>query len=667
MNKKYILLVLAGLLIIGGMAFFTMNAVQADTAEEIYKKAKAAFENEEYEESAELYHDVLDMDPSHEKARLELGESYIALSDYEAAVQVLNDGIYENPESSSNYIALSDVFLLQKKVGKAVSTLSKGLNYSDQEPIQKKLDQINDKISVHLERSMVQKGYKRDLELVWEDNEGNPVSLEADWKVEDPAIGEIVLDEESGSNQFSADSTGTTVVTAVWESLTYSKEVEVAEQVLDEVTVEPENIEPLAVGQTVEISVEGKDEAGEEMEIAPEWSTEKELIEIEAQEDSDEISVTAVKEGIDTLTLEYQTYKHEMKVKVQGDENLIETDAEGNGTVSVFPDMDTYPTGEEITFDAHPEDGWEFVRWEGDIDSDETDASVNWTVEGSMAVTAVFEPVSYDLDLSIEGEGRIVRDSLATNYSHLADVSLRPRAADGWEFVRWEGSYAGTEADIHVSMDEDKSLTAVFEKKADEEPEESVEEEPETEPESEPVPQPEPAVYQLNVGINGQGNIHKDKSGSQFSKGTTVNLSAVPKDGWTFAGWSTGSYSSNISITMNSDRAISANFKKKAEPEPDPEPKPEPDPEPEPAPEPEPKPEPEPERFTLSTSVEGEGSVEASEKDVQAGGNITVTASPAEGWTFVRWKGDLSGSKRSATFMMDKDKSVTAVFERKEE
>lgn len=43
--------------------------------------------------------------------------------------------------------------------------------------------------------------------------------------------------------------------------------------------------------------------------------------------------------------------------------------------------------------------------------------------------------------------------------------------------------------------------------------------------------------------------------------------------------------------------------------------------------------------------------------------SVTVTATPAAGFVFVRWEGDLSGSTNPATITMSSDKAIVAVFE----
>jgi len=69
-------------------------------------------------------------------------------------------------------------------------------------------------------------------------------------------------------------------------------------------------------------------------------------------------------------------------------------------------------------------------------------------------------------------------------------------------------------------------------------------------------------------------------------------------------------------------------------------------------------------RFSLATATSGQGSVELSPAGgrYDAGEEVTLTAAPDPGWTFVRWEGDLSGSENPEMLEMDGDRSVTAIF-----
>jgi len=66
----------------------------------------------------------------------------------------------------------------------------------------------------------------------------------------------------------------------------------------------------------------------------------------------------------------------------------------------------------------------------------------------------------------------------------------------------------------------------------------------------------------------------------------------------------------------------------------------------------------------LDVSMLGSGSVNLTNGWYVEGSNYTITATPAEGWLFTGWGGDLSGgyTASNAILHMDSDKHVTAVF-----
>lgn len=69
--------------------------------------------------------------------------------------------------------------------------------------------------------------------------------------------------------------------------------------------------------------------------------------------------------------------------------------------------------------------------------------------------------------------------------------------------------------------------------------------------------------------------------------------------------------------------------------------------------------------FTLSVlSLPSQGgTVEPGTSQQAENANVTLTATPAAGWKFVRWEGDASGTNASTSITMTSNKAVVAVFE----
>ncbi len=72
--------------------------------------------------------------------------------------------------------------------------------------------------------------------------------------------------------------------------------------------------------------------------------------------------------------------------------------------------------------------------------------------------------------------------------------------------------------------------------------------------------------------------------------------------------------------------------------------------------------------YQLTTSAEPAeaGSVSQSAREANEGESITITATPNEHWVFDRWGGDHTGSDNPATVLMDSDKSITALYKKRE-
>ena len=68
--------------------------------------------------------------------------------------------------------------------------------------------------------------------------------------------------------------------------------------------------------------------------------------------------------------------------------------------------------------------------------------------------------------------------------------------------------------------------------------------------------------------------------------------------------------------------------------------------------------------YTLTTAVDspGTGLVAPSGGQYEAGAQVTITASPAGGYTFDRWSGSASDTSPTISITMNHDHSITANF-----
>lgn len=152
----------------------------------------------------------------------------------------------------------------------------------------------------------------------------------------------------------------------------------------------------------------------------------------------------------------------------------------------------------------------------------------------------------------------------------------------------------------------------------------------------------DPVIYILTATANPAEGGSVSPSSQQYDSGDVATVTANPSAEYVFQSWSGSASGSSPSttVTMNSDKAVVANFVKK--------------------------------KYALTVNVEGEGSV--TEKVIKAGvatdynsGTVVeLTAVPEGEWLFVEWKGDLTGSENPKEITIDKAKTVTAVFVKKQ-
>lgn len=101
------------------------------------------------------------------------------------------------------------------------------------------------------------------------------------------------------------------------------------------------------------------------------------------------------------ITIEYsgKTYSMEMPIAPEGhtfQELSLETvkltmSSEGQGVVFPSEGVHAYPTGIELTFEATPNTGWRFERWEGDLTGSGNPTQL--LMDEDKAVKAVFVPL----------------------------------------------------------------------------------------------------------------------------------------------------------------------------------------------------------------------------------------------------------------------------------
>lgn len=154
-------------------------------------------------------------------------------------------------------------------------------------------------------------------------------------------------------------------------------------------------------------------------------------------------------------------------VRFEADQYTLVQDAQGPGTMSVQPDQESYQFGDEVTLSAEPDEGADFTGWSGDASGTENPLVI--TMDSDKAVTANFELEQYVLTITVNGSSAntVTREPDRSTYTFGEEVTLTAEAADGWRFDRWEGDLTGDDRSEEITMDSDKSVTAVFDRDND--------------------------------------------------------------------------------------------------------------------------------------------------------------------------------------------------------
>jgi len=144
----------------------------------------------------------------------------------------------------------------------------------------------------------------------------------------------------------------------------------------------------------------------------------------------------------------------------------------------------------------------------------------------------------------------------------------------------------------------------------------------------------EPPRYLLSVSASLGGAV--STTGGDYAEGKSVTITATANAEYQFVNWSNGSTQNPITITLMADQVLTANFAKV--------------------------------KYNLTLSTEGEGSISeqlisSGRVDYNSGSVVRLTATPAVGYSFTGWTGDLTSTDNPVEVDITSAKSITAVFD----
>jgi uncharacterized repeat protein (TIGR02543 family) len=211
--------------------------------------------------------------------------------------------------------------------------------------------------------------------------------------------------------------------------------------------------------------------------------------------------------------------------------------ASGSGNVSPSGATKLFSSN-TISVSATPASGYAFDKWTN-ASGTSISTSNPYTISmanGDVTVRANFlTSIQYTITTSVTGNGTITPAS-GTKYDAGTIITLTATPSAGYRFVNWTlgTTVVGTSSTLSVTMDADKTITANF-----------------------------IAQYTLTTEVTGNGTISL-ASGTKYDAGTIISLTATPSTGYKFVNWTSGSTilgtTSSISMAMNADKTITANF-----------------------------------------------------------------------------------------------------------
>ena len=308
------------------------------------------------------------------------------------------------------------------------------------------------------------------------------------------------------------------------------------------------------------------------------------------------INVTVVSDT--TLTALFAIDQHTV--------SAIATPAEAGSVEGVPTEAVDY--GSIVSLTAVAAEGYHFVEWS----TGETTETIEVTVEGDTTLTATFAINQYIVAAVVTPDASgSVSGVPAEAVDHGTELSLTAVPATGYHFVSW--SNGATEPTIVITVVSDTTLTATFEANA-------------------------AGTYTVSVIYDATMGTVAGVPTEPVVADSVITLVATPAEGYVFTGWSNGTTSDTLVITVTEDIVLTANFELFV-----------------------------PNQFVVSVSTRSTvmGTVDPMGiHNVMEADEFTVTATANEGYEFVAWMvgNDTVSTEATYTFTVTASISLVAVF-----
>jgi len=203
-----------------------------------------------------------------------------------------------------------------------------------------------------------------------------------------------------------------------------------------------------------------------------------------------------------------------------------------NGSVTLNPPGGIYTTGTVVTVTAHPNMGYAFNNWSGNLTGSTNPAII--LMNGNKSVTANFVSVPTFTLTTSATNGLITLNPPGGIYTNGTVVTVTANPNTGYGFNNWSGDLGGSTNPATILINGNKSVTASF------------------------VAMP---TYILTASaVN--GTITLNPPGGIYTTGTVVTVTASPSNGYTFGSWSGDlvGTANPTNLRMTGNKTMTANF-----------------------------------------------------------------------------------------------------------
>lgn len=205
----------------------------------------------------------------------------------------------------------------------------------------------------------------------------------------------------------------------------------------------------------------------------------------------------------------------------------------GGGAIALSPTTGPYVGDTQVSLVATSAPGWTFLQWLGDVSGSNPTNHTPMTTD--KCVEAMFGTA---LSTVTNGNGSIIVDAIAPIYPYGHRVRLTAVPQAGNSFALWGNATSDTNNPLRfVITNANPTVSCLF------------------------APLSAGQVT-LTVIESGRGQVFISPRANRYPTGQVVTLAALAEPGQTFLGWSgdAGGTQSNLVVTLNQSKVITANF-----------------------------------------------------------------------------------------------------------